>query len=279
MVAAFFLATLIAAAYWACQQSPAFYDQSLVRDQYAVKEASDALLREAAHLASNLRRPGQWHALFTADQINGWLAYDVLQNHPHLFPPSVKDPRVSIENNRAQIAFLWRKFGWTAVVSLETEVYLRETNVVAIRICKARAGLLPLPLAGLLTDLIVSGKKAGLQIEAEQVEGDPLLVITMPWADTSGDKLSLSLESLEINGGEIFLAGHSQNGEPFSTVAQRPLTNREPIGHELASREVIKSTPSDHELPDGQFSGRDASTDPQRTSSAETHTETMNLQR
>jgi hypothetical protein len=216
------LVALMAAVYWACQQGPEFYRQALASDENSAKHGSDALLREAAGLANNFRRPGQWQALFTADQINGWLAYDVLQNHPHLFPASVSDPRVSIENNRTQIAFLWHKLGWAAVVSLETEIYLRATNVVAIRICKARAGILPLPLGGVLNDLIAAGEEAGLQIDAEQIDGDPQLVITMPWADNSADKLLLCLESLEVNQGEIYMAGHCQNVDSTVPVLHKP---------------------------------------------------------
>ena len=103
-------------------------------------QASDALLREAAALVSDLHKSGRWQALFTAEQINGWLAYDMLQNHPHLFPPAISDLRVAIQQDRAQIAFRWTKPAWSAIVFLETQIFLREENVVAMRICKARAG-------------------------------------------------------------------------------------------------------------------------------------------
>jgi hypothetical protein len=219
------LGALAGTIYWACQHGPAFYRQALAQDRASAKQGSDALLREAAALASHLRRPGQWHALFTAEQINGWLAYDVRQNHPQLFPPSISEPRVAIENNRTQIAFTWRKAGWSAVVSLETEIYLRQINVVAVRICRARAGILPLPLASLLNDLMAAGQEIGLQIDQEQIEGDPLLVVTLPWADEAGSphpSEHLSLDSLEVNEGEIYVAGHTQRGQLAGSMARKP---------------------------------------------------------
>src|SRR5262249_5474137 len=136
---------------------------------------------------------------------------------------------LAIENGRAQIAFGWHKIPWSTVVSLETEIYLRETNVVAIRICHARAGCLPLPVAGLLNELIAPARSAGLGIDEEQIEGDPLLVVTLPWADDSAsNKLLLSLESLEVNQGEIYVAGHSQHGPTVPHVATKPTEEHAP---------------------------------------------------
>src|SRR5215467_5920384 len=70
------LAAVLGGLYWACQQSPPFYNQALAQDPATAHSASDALVRQAAELASDVRRPGRWQAQFTAEQINGWLAYD-----------------------------------------------------------------------------------------------------------------------------------------------------------------------------------------------------------
>ncbi len=95
------LGSIVGAVFWASQHRPEFYRHALAQDATSAKQGSDALLHEAAALASDLRRPGQWHALFTTEQINGWLACDVLQNHPKLFPTCIADPRIAIENNQA----------------------------------------------------------------------------------------------------------------------------------------------------------------------------------
>jgi hypothetical protein len=194
--------------YWASQQTPAFYTQALNQDPTAAHEASDGMLRQTAALASGLRKQGHWEAMFSASQINGWLAYDVRKNHSTLLPPDVSEPRVAFSDDGLKVAFRWRSPGWSTVVALEADLYLHDINVVGVRIRKARAGTLPLPLGGFLRDVIESGREIGLQIEQQQIEGDPLLLVTLPTSFAKSDK-SLSLETLELRDGALYIAGQS----------------------------------------------------------------------
>ncbi|HEY2882583.1 MAG TPA: hypothetical protein VGJ15_09120, partial [Pirellulales bacterium] len=226
----------VAGLFWACQQPPDFYAPALAGDSTQAQRGSDALLREAAALASNVRRIGHWQALFTAEQINGWLAYDVLQNHPRLLPAKVRDLRVAIDKQRSQIAFRWQSAVWSGIVAIETEIYLRQTNVVAVRICQAHLGLLPLPLRGVIQELVQSGRDLGLQIDEQQIEGDPLLIVTLPWAAEGDDKQPF-LESLEISNGEIYVAGRCDRpGAGLAPVVQNPGVQKSGAAHEPADQ-------------------------------------------
>jgi hypothetical protein len=202
------LLSAVGGLYWASQQTPAFYTQALDQDPAAVHEASDGMLRQTAALASGLRKQGHWEAMFSASQINGWLAYDVRKNHSTLLPPDVSDPRVAFGDDGLKIAFRWQSPGWSTVVALEADLYLHAINVVGVRIRNARAGKLPLPLGGFLNDVIESGREIGLQIEQQQIEGDPLLLVTLPTSFAKSDK-SLSLETLELRDGALYIAGQS----------------------------------------------------------------------
>lgn len=221
-------AILAAAAGWAycvSRQVPPFYSAALAQPSSSVHQASDALLREAAALVSDLRKSGRWQAFFTAEQINGWLADDLQKNHPTLLPATVSDPRVAIENNQLMVGFRWQQSRWNVVVSLAAEVYLREPNVVAVRIHKVRAGGLPLPLKHLLHDLIAAGRALDLQIEEQQIDGDPLLLITPPQDGDYGNLL-VQLESLELHDGQLYVAGRTQRGDrslpPLAELPDRP---------------------------------------------------------
>lgn len=207
-----FLFSLIGGLYWACQRQPLFYKQALVQDPAAARTAGDTLARHTVDLASDIRNQPRWQAQFTIDQINGWLACQDNRAHEHLFAPSITEPRVAVAGDKFQVAFRWSKLAWSAIVNLQAEVYLQEANVVAVRICQARAGLLPLPLAGLINDLVASGQESGLAIVAREIDGDPLLLISLPDTYDHG-KRQFTLDSLELTDGQIYLSGAGK--KPF----------------------------------------------------------------
>src|SRR5205085_5179217 len=104
----------------------------------------------AANLANDVRKRGQWQATFTAEQINGWLAVDLVKNYPEVLDSDVKDPRVAIAPRQATVAAKYTSAEQQAVLSINFDVYLSDPNVIAVRILSARAGLLPVPLSRVL---------------------------------------------------------------------------------------------------------------------------------
>jgi hypothetical protein len=214
---------------------PDFYARALVQDRMALERAGKELEHQAANLVGDVRRPGRWQAQFTADEINGWLAMAGEAANARLLPPQISSPRVCIDNDRAQIAFRWSKPLWSAIVHLETEVYLQSENVVAVRICKARAGWLPLPLGALLEDLIGAGRDIGFAIEQQQIEGDPLLLLTLPAAYDRSNKL-VCLESLELTPNEIYVAGRCERGQTES----RSLAHEAADSHKSADQAQVE---------------------------------------
>jgi hypothetical protein len=85
-------------------------------------------------------------------------------------------------------------------------------------------------LVGFSADLTAAAHEAGLQIEEEQVEGDPVLLLTIPGADFHGKSRSvdqLSLDSLEINAGEIYVAGHTGHVQTAAAPSQQSDLDRQ----------------------------------------------------
>ena len=54
------------------------------------------MLENATALMNTARREGQWYALVTEQQLNGWLAVDLAENHQDLLPAGAVELRVRI---------------------------------------------------------------------------------------------------------------------------------------------------------------------------------------
>jgi hypothetical protein len=194
--------------YWAVRREPAFYRQALAHEPARLEEASDELLQHTTALVSDVREVGQWQALFTADQVNGWLAVDVPQNHPGLLPAEIIEPRVMFQPSRVTIGCRLEQAGISTVASLEVEVYMARPNVLAIRFCKARAGAVPVPLAPILERCSAAAANSNLRLEWQQASGDPVALLTLAARQEHGTEFFL--EKLELRDGEMYLSGRTE---------------------------------------------------------------------
>jgi hypothetical protein len=197
--------------YLAARHEPAFYREALEIEPAVLEKASDDMLRRTAALASAVKKEGHWEALFTAEQINGWLAVDLVKNHPSALPPTLHDPRVTIDQKRITIACRFEQGGVNSVLSLTVEPSMPEPNVIALRIVKARAGLLPVPLAKVLDRVSQAARGMECRLQWRNTGGDPVAMLSFPDAD---DDRPVSIESLRLGDGEIYVAGTTQGQKP-----------------------------------------------------------------
>lgn len=206
------IATLAAAGggggYYATQRVPAFYRQAVDVSPERLQSASDKLLENAAALASQARQQGKWQAVFTTEQINGWLAVDFLENHAGALPPGVSEPRVLLRPRGAVLAWQYRRGSIDTVVSVDVDLYLHEPNVIGLRLHSVRAGAMPMPLARLLDGVNEAAAKSNLQVQWLKSQGEPLALVTLPPIHGEQEKL-LRLESLVLRDGELYVAGHT----------------------------------------------------------------------
>ncbi len=207
------LAIVLSAVGWlffAVHQTPRFYDEAVRVEPARRKQGSDQMLRRSAAVISDVKKKKPWEAIFSADEINGWLAVDLVENYPHLLPAELRDPRVAIGPHEIVVGCRYEGPRVSTVVSIEAGVTLQEPDVLAIRIRHARAGAVPLPLDKLLPEVSRTLQSAGCLVEQRQVEADPVLIVTLPArADRSGKGLPV-LEKLELRDGEIYIAGQGK---------------------------------------------------------------------
>lgn len=192
----------------ASRQVPEFYREAIRDEPAAQAEASDEMIHRATALASDVEHEGRWQATFTAEQINGWLAVDLVENHPNQLPPAVSDPRVAIEPDRLLLACRFRQGRFDTVLSLELDAYLAEPNVVAVRIGAARAGSLPMPLEGVVERISQAIEGARLRTQWRQADGDPVAMISIPPQSNRQGK-RVEIDSFRLGDGEVHVAGRT----------------------------------------------------------------------
>ncbi len=202
-------AVVILALMWAVQYRPQFYSDAMTVDPVRQRQASDEMLRQVSGVWNDAHSGDRWEVLFTAEQINGWLAVDLAENHPDALPENLSDPRVLIEENGITMACRLQKEGTESIVSLTIEPYLAEPDVLGLRICRARAGLLPWPLRTITDRVSEAAKQAELPVRWLQADGDPVVLISIPaMQDEKGDRLG-HIDTLQVRRNEIYLAGSS----------------------------------------------------------------------
>ena len=197
--------------YYASQQVPTFYEEALEIEPNDQRVASTEMFNNTMALVQDVRKAGQWQATFTQPQINGWMAVDLKENHAELLGDDISEPRLSLEDGRATLAYRYKSSTISTVVSVVFDVYLAKDNVVAVRIERVRAGDLPVPLKNVLDAIADAAIEAGWWIEWRQQSGDPVALVHVPeMRDESDSNKRLHLENIEIRAGSVSLAGRTE---------------------------------------------------------------------
>lgn len=217
-------AATVAVALWglyaAIQGVPSFYRSAVERDETLAVRSSDEFLQQAAATASDVRKPGRWEAVFTADQINGWLAVDMPRNHPGLLPETLLDPRIELSDGDVTLACRYAGAELNAVLTISCDIYLAGPNVLAIRIKGARAGLLPLPLGKIIDGISYTARALELPLEWRRTGGDPVALLSMaPLSGPGSAHRRIQLDTIELRDGELFVSGETEHVTPAAAHA------------------------------------------------------------
>jgi hypothetical protein len=215
--------TCLLGAFRAARHEPEFYQRALQMEPHEQQAAGEQLERNVLELHNSVRKPGRWEAVFTDEQLNGWLSRDLEVKFPQLLPVGVSAPRVALDSQQARIACRYETPKINTVVSLALEVHLtEEPNVVAIRVRKARAGALPLPLKSFLDRIAEVAMQSGLVLRWAQEDGDPVALFKIPSEHEDYVTQGIFLEAVEIRDGEIYLSGRSGEEIEIHRTAMLP---------------------------------------------------------
>jgi hypothetical protein len=205
--------------YRAARSVPEFYETATA--PIPVEEADkagDEFTATTVSLAGQAKREGEWSALFTDQQVNGWLAVDLPTKHPELLPPGYEQPRVRFSENGLQVGVRYASGAVNTVVWLDVDVQMTGSQEAALRFRRIRAGLLPLPLKQVLDSLTQVAEDLDLPLRWTTVDGDPTAVIGLPTLDNDG--LQYDLDALQLSNGRLYVSGRTSR---YST-AKGPAT-------------------------------------------------------
>ncbi len=200
--------------YTAAQQVPVFYSAALVMPPAAAEKAGDEFSDQAFALANDAKQEGAWSALFTDEQINGWLATDLKEKHPLLLPPNFTHPRVKLLDDHVQVGVRYTVRGVETVAWMDVDARMTDTHEIALRFRDIRAGAVPLPLATILDAVTTGAKELDLSLRWTSMDEDPTAVISLPQSIKHG--LRFELAKLKLAEGKLFVSGQTLKDAPES---------------------------------------------------------------
>ena len=195
--------------YSASQHVPEFYAHAVEIPAAKAAEQGERLERAVLQLQNEVRSDDRFQMTFTAGEINGWLASDLIEKFPKALPTGVSNPRVALEPKTILIAFRFDQ-GVPTVVTLAFEpLLLAEENQLAIRVRQVKAGAVSVPLGPLLEEIAKRAQAAKIPLRWEQDDGVPTAIIPLQFlADAYRDK-HVVLDTLAVEAEQITIAGRT----------------------------------------------------------------------
>ena len=200
-------------AWWAVRQTqhvPEFYTQAVTKLPAKTAEASMRLQADVEQFQSDAAKLGSWHATFSDQEINAWLAEELPKRFPQLLRSGVSDPRIVIEDDRLRVAARYKDRRFDTVVSMDLQAELtEEANMLAIRFTNVRAGALPLPIEQFLKQITHEAAKGDVDVRWDITEDGPVALVNVPREHPKYVVNPVIVESLQLADGELVLWGHT----------------------------------------------------------------------
>ncbi|MEX0585290.1 MAG: hypothetical protein WD176_01510, partial [Pirellulales bacterium] len=131
-----------------------------------------------------------------------------LEQHLTL-PDGVSDPRVAIGDGELVLACRYEGSGVSTVLWLALDVFLSGENELGLRVRKARAGALPLPIGDVVDQVTQRAEELELPLSWRQADGDPVALVKIPSRPERGRRMTL--DALELRDGAVYLAGRTES--------------------------------------------------------------------
>ena len=203
------LAILAAApglAWLSLTHKPDFYRVTVQLPKGEQEKEAKEFVAQSLQLRNDICNEPTWEAVFTDQQVNAWLAEDLVTHFADQLPSEVHEPRVMFEMDRVTLAFELDQGPVRSVIWVVARPRIPEGNVLELTLEKMRAGVLPIPADKVLDKLTKHAQAQGLDFQWKREDGFP--VVTIRYKSQKG-RDDVKLERVQIRKGEIRLTGIS----------------------------------------------------------------------
>lgn len=185
---------------------PEFYRAQAALPRAARASEAKQFVARSLRLRNDIVNEPRWEAAFTDQQVNSWLAEDLVTHFADQIPDGVHEPRVAFETDRVSLGFELDQGPIRSVVWVVARVRVPEANVLALTLEKIRAGVVPIPADRLLDRITEQGRRRGLDIRWER-DGDLPMALIRYTPDPN--RRDVVVEAVQVLNGQIRLAGRS----------------------------------------------------------------------
>jgi len=204
------VASIPAGVWLSLTYQPSYYRAMVLQSRAQREGKARKFVAQSLQLRNDICNEPNWEAVFTDQEVNAWLAEDLVMHFADQLPPEVNEPRVLFELDRVILAFQLRQRGVQSVITVIARPRVPEGNTVELTLEKIRAGILPVPTDNVLNRIIEYARSHGIDVEWTRRDGYP--VVLMRYAPNL-DREDVRLEELQIRGGQIRLAGRSDRAK------------------------------------------------------------------
>jgi hypothetical protein len=176
----------------------------LSREQRAGR--AKKFVAQSLQLRNDICNEPNWEAVFTDQEVNAWLAEDLVTHFADRLPPEVHEPRMLFEPDRIILAFQLQQGGVQSIITVVARPRVPGGNTIELTLEKIRAGILPVPADNILDRIIEYARRHGIDAEWARKDGYP--VVLMRYTPHI-EREDVRLEELQIRDHQIRLAGRS----------------------------------------------------------------------
>jgi hypothetical protein len=230
---------------------PKFYRAMVKIPRAQRQKEARRFVAQSLQLRNDICNEPTWEAVFSDQEVNAWLAEDLVTEFADQLPPEVHEPRVMFELDRVTLAFELNQGSFNSVIWVVARPSVPEPNMLELTFEKIRAGVLPVPAEKVIDRIIAHVQEQNVDCYWKRVDGLPVVVVKYR---PHFDRDDVRLEQLQIREGEIRLAGRSSRAkglvDPPSLPTRKVLQSKFPRrkiqdkGESVGPTSVLRSSAS-----------------------------------